>query len=73
MNVNPKMILDLDHNPLRIVRTRCGSIHRWLVELCTSFKNKAGEIIEPKLTAEQNKALGILKWNAGFFAEKDPK
>jgi hypothetical protein len=72
LNVNPNMILDLDLNPQRIVCSRCGSIHRWLVALCTSFKNKAGEIIEPKLTAEKNKELSILKWKAGFFSEKDP-
>jgi hypothetical protein len=72
LNVNPNLIVDLDLNPDKLICSRCGLIHRWLEEFCTSFKNKLDQLIEPKLTFEQVKKATIARWNAGFFAAKDP-
>ena len=72
INVNPGLIIDLDLNPQRLICSRCGSIHKWLEAFCTSFKNKAGEIIIPKLSFEENKSRALAKFLAGFFASKDP-
>jgi hypothetical protein len=72
LNVNPNLIIDLDLNPGKLICSRCGLIHRWLEEFCTSFKNKLDQLIEPKLTFEQIKKATIARWNAGFFAAKDP-
>ncbi len=72
LNVNPNLIIDLDLNPDKLVCSRCGLIHKWLEEFCTSFKNKQDQLIEPKLTFEQVKKATIARWWAGFFAAKDP-
>jgi hypothetical protein len=72
LNVNPNLIIDLDLNPDKLVCSRCGLIHRWLEEFCTSFKNKQDQLIEPRLTFEQIKKATMARWHAGFFAAKDP-
>jgi hypothetical protein len=72
INVNPGLIIDLDLNPQRLICSRCGSTHKWLEPFCTSFKNKAGEIIIPKLSFDENKSRAVAKFQAGFFASKDP-
>jgi hypothetical protein len=72
LNVNPNMILDLDLNPQKLVCGRCGQLHKWLEAFCTAFKNKADQLIEPKLTFDQIKKATLARWNAGFFAAKDP-
>jgi hypothetical protein len=72
LNVNPNLIIDLDLNPDKLVCSRCGLVHKWLEEFCTSFKNKLDQLIEPKLTFEQIKKATTARWWAGFFAAKDP-
>lgn len=71
-NVNPNLIVDLDLNPSKIICTRCtDTTHRWLTEMCTSYKNKAGAIID-KLSYEETNKRKLAKWKAGFFATTDP-
>ena len=72
INVNPYLVIDLDLNKSKLICERCGSIHKWLTELCTSFKNKLGEIIEPKLSHGENLQRSLTRYNLGFFASKDP-
>jgi hypothetical protein len=72
LNVNPGMIIDLDLNPQRLICSRCGSTHKWLEAFCTAFKNKSGEVILPKLSFDENKSRASAKFQAGFFASKDP-
>ncbi len=74
LNVNPKLIPDLDMNKEKTVCDRCkdGTIHKWLSSLCTAFKDKKNKEIDPKLSmAEVYKRL-MQKWNYGFFAAKEP-
>jgi hypothetical protein len=40
--------------------------------MCTAYKGKKGDIIQPRLSPEDLKSRKILKWNAGFFTTEDP-
>jgi hypothetical protein len=75
LNVNPNLIVDLDHNKSKQPCTRCddGTIHRWGSDLCTTYKNKSGAEVTPKISSDENTKRAITKWDAGFFAAKDPK
>ena len=74
LNVNPHLIIDLDMNKERAQCDRCPApaIHRWPSSMCTAYKGKGGDIIQPRLSPEDTKARKILKWNAGFFMTEDP-
>lgn len=74
LNVNPHLIIDLDMNKERAQCDRCPApaIHRWPSSMCTAYKGKGGDIIQPRLSPEETKARKILKWNAGFFSTEDP-
>jgi hypothetical protein len=73
-NVNPNLIIDLDLNKSKTPCDRCldGTTHRWQSHMCTSFKNKKGDIITPKQSAEENKTRLQARWHAGFFSQRDP-
>jgi hypothetical protein len=75
LNVNPNLIVDLDHNKSKAPCTRCddGTIHRWGSDLCTTYKNKSGAEVTPKISSDENTKRAIVKWDVGFFAAKDPR
>jgi hypothetical protein len=74
LNVNPHLIIDLDMNKERAQCDRCPApaIHRWPSSMCTAYKGKKGDIIQPRLSPEETKARKIMKWKAGFFSTEDP-
>jgi hypothetical protein len=73
LNVNPNLKKDLDLNTARTPCTRCGRIHRWGPELCTTNTDKENQTIEPVMSAAENLLRATKKWDLGFHFKSDPR
>ena len=73
LNVNPNLKKDLDLNTARTPCTRCGRIHRWGPELCTTNTDKDNQTLEPAMTAAENLTRATKKWDLGFHFKSDPR
>jgi hypothetical protein len=70
VNVNPNMKLEVNHNPSNTPCSRCGEIHRYKDEDCTSSLTKDKQPITPALTADEQRTRLQRRWNNGFFFTK---
>jgi hypothetical protein len=62
-NFNPSLNDNPDHTPC----TRCHYDHKWLPPLCTSVKDKEGNVISPALAPEEVATRLKARYDRGFF------
>ncbi len=70
-NVNPNFKADLDMNPEKKPCSRCGSVHRYHEDLCTSHFHKDKKQGRPTaLSAAEQRERLQKRWDIGFYFPK---
>jgi hypothetical protein len=69
-NVNPNFKPELDMNPGKKKCSRCGGVHRFTDDMCTTTHHKDKSVrMQPLSAAEHQKRLQT-RWDAGFLFTK---
>jgi hypothetical protein len=69
LNFNPNLKPDINGNPQNAQCTRCGDIHRYGSELCTSAVGADKKPLEA-LSPEEHKRRQKKRWDDGYFFAK---